>query len=143
MSMSNYLESGVLNHIFRSATFSKPTTVAVALTTDYPTEDQTGGTINEIANAGSYARVDLGAPADADWNFMTQSNGSGLIDNVNQISFPQATANWGHASGVVLLDSATYGAGNVLMMAPLPNPRDIQNNDTFSFGAGDLDILLN
>lgn len=141
MSMSNYLESGVLNHIFRTDTLSKPTNISVALCTNVPVETDTGGTFDEVANAGAYARVSLGAPADADWNFMTQLNASGLIDNVNAITFPQATANWGMVSGVAICDDSSYGGGNMLMYSAI-SPRDIQSNDTFSFGAGDLDILL-
>lgn len=142
MAASDYLESGVLNHVFRSSTFSKPATIAVALTTGLAVDADTGATMPEVANAGAYARVDLGPPADADWNFMVQSNGSGLIDNVSAVQFPQATANWGMVSGVAILDSGVHGAGNLLLHAPLATPRDIKNNDQFQFQAGELDLLL-
>jgi hypothetical protein len=142
MAASQYLESGVLNHLFRSSAFGQPTTIAIALTTDIPDESQTGVTINEVANAGAYARVDIGAPTDGDWSFMDQVNGSGHVDNVSIITFPTATANWGYASGVAIIDNATYGAGNLLFHSALDNARDIENNDTFSFPANGLDIYL-
>lgn len=144
MSMTNYLESGVLNHIFRTGSFSKPSTISIGLTTDIPEDDVTGGSANEVANAGSYARVDVGAPTDGDWDFIDQGPGaSGHTQNTSTVTFPQATANWGMVSGVIICDNATYGAGNVLMTGKLNSPRDIQSNDTFSFGAGDIDIYLN
>ena len=142
MSASNYLESGVLNHLFRTDTFSKPTTVAVALCTGVPQDTQNGETIPEVPNAGGYARVDLGAPANADWTEVGQSNGSGIIDNAAAITFPQATSNWGMVSGVAIVDSASHGAGHVLLSAQLSTPRDIRENDTFQFATGALDLLL-
>jgi hypothetical protein len=141
--MSDYLESGILHHIFRGQTFNKPAAIAVALTTSVPAETQTGATIPEVANAGSYARVLVGAPGDATWNFIVQSTGaSGLVDNVSAVTFPTATANWGMVSGVAILDSGVYGAGNLLFHAALTTPRDVRTNDTFQFGAGDIDVYL-
>ncbi len=143
MHFSNYMESGVLNHIFRTSTFAKPATMSVALTGHVSVDADTGATIDEVSG-GSYARVDLGAPADADWNsvLLDSTGGSGLMDNVAAVTFPQATANWGNVSGIALLDSATPGAGNLIMYGPLTTPRDILNNDTFEIPAGSLDIYL-
>ncbi len=143
MNFSDYLESGVLDHIFRTSSFSKPSTVAVALTGEVPSDGDDGSTIDEVSG-GSYARVDLGAPADADWNAPTLAGpgGSGHIDNVSAVTFPQATADWGHVSGIAILDSASTGAGNMLMYGSLTTPREILNNDTFEIPAGDLDIYL-
>jgi hypothetical protein len=141
--MTNYTESGVLNHLFRTGTFAKPSTISIGLTTDIPADDVTGGSANEVTNAGSYARVDVGAPADGDWDFVDQGPGaSGHTENSAAITFPQATANWGMVSGIIICDSATYAAGNVIMTGKLNSPRDIQNNDTFSFGISDVDIYL-
>lgn len=140
--MSDYLESGILHHIFRGQSFPQPATIAVALTTAVPSETQTGATIPELANTGGYARVIVGR-GDSVWNFITQSTGaSGLVDNVSVVAFPVATANWGMVSGVVILDSGVYGTGNSLFHAALTTPRDVRTNDTFQFGAGDLDIFL-
>lgn len=140
--MSDYLESGVLHHIFRGQSFPQPATIAVALTSTVPAETQTGATIPELANAGSYARVVVGR-GDSAWNFITQSTGeSGLVDNASAVTFPTATANWGMVSGVAILDSGVYGAGNLLFHAALTTPRDVRTNDTFQFGAGDIDVFL-
>lgn len=143
MHFSDFLESGILDHIFRTSSFSKPSTVAVALTGEIPVDGDDGASIDELSG-GSYARVDLGAPADADWNAPTLNGpgGSGHIDNTAAVSFPQATADWGYASGIALLDNASAGAGNLLMYGPLDTPRDIKNNDTFEIPIGSLDIYL-
>ena len=74
--LSDYLESGVLNHIFRDSTFPKPSTIAIALTSGVAIDSQDGSSIPELSqtdDAGStgYKRMTLsesGAPANGDWN---------------------------------------------------------------------------
>lgn len=141
---SDYAESGVLNWLFRSNTntFAAPSTVAVALCSNIPSESQHGGTIPEIANAGSYARVDLGAPANADWTEVAQVSDSGGISSAADITFPTATANWGYVSGVALVTSATWGAGQVLVWGALTTPRVVLSGDTFKFTAGQMNLYL-
>lgn len=143
MAVSNFLESGLLNHVLRGSAFSQPTTVAVALTIDIPVDIQTGVTINEVANSNSYARVDLGVPSDADWDAMDQVNGSGHLANTSAVSFISATGDWGMVSGVCLVDNATHGAGNLLFHSALGTARDVRSGDTFEFAISALDVYLN
>jgi hypothetical protein len=145
--MSNYLESGLLNYLFRSNTnnWSKPLTVAVALCTNVPAETQHGGTIPELANSNNYERYNLGAPANSIFTEITQAHGtlsSGLIDNAGTITFGPASADWGYVSGIAILDSGVHGAGNLLMYGALANPRDVKMNDTLTISAGALDIYF-
>lgn len=138
--ISNYLEDALLNHIFRTATFSKPSLVAVALTTATPTDTHTGATMTEVTNAFGYARVNLGAPVDGDWTLVS---GTG-IDNAADITFPTASGgNWGTITAVTLLDNTTHGAGNILFWGALTTPKTVNDGDTFKFSTGDLDIQLN
>ena len=235
--ISDYLESQLLNHIFRGSTFAKPTDIAIALTNAVPKDSDTGSTIDEVSqtegarNTG-YARVSLGAPADSGngkWSdvgddtvttfsvyldgesfsaehniegvvgssssisgyfyplYLSQSvaqalddgqdntieftfdkfpsisfyapassaqsgvtedpgyttyEGNGFIKNLNNISFSEADTNWGTVSGVAILDSSTYGAGNLLMHAPLAFPREIREGDSISFNIRSLEISL-
>ena len=46
--LSDYLESGLLNHVFRGSTFAKPTDIAIALTSGAPLDSQTGENLLEI-----------------------------------------------------------------------------------------------
>lgn len=130
---SDYLEQQIYNHIFRAATFAKPTTIAIGLTLNVPTDD---GTFTEVANAGGYARY-ANASGDAVWSVMS-TPGSG--SNVSEFAFPQATTDWGTVSGVVITDSATYGAGNLLFHGQLTSPRNVQTGDIFKFTAGSVDV---
>jgi len=78
--LSDYLESGLLSHLFRNTAFERPANIAIALTSSVPKDSDTGRTIPEIPSgvdqgidhvSTNYARVELGPPADSgdiNWN---------------------------------------------------------------------------
>lgn len=142
--LSNYAESGLLNFWLRSNSnsFKAPLTIAIALCSGVPAKSCTGGNLPEIANAGGYARVNLGAPANSIFTDWTQVSVSGNINNVSTITFPTATSYWGWVSGVGILDSGTYGSGNLLLWASLSTPREILNGDTYTISSANLNIYL-
>lgn len=70
--LSDYLEAQLLNHIFRSGVFTKPSQIAIALTSGVCVDSNTGSTIPELPSGVSkganfvstnYARINLGSPA--------------------------------------------------------------------------------
>src|SRR6185436_1328981 len=136
--MSDYLEGQIRAHIFRTASFTKPSVIAIALCTSAPTDASTGATIAEVSG-GSYARVTRN-PSDSNWSAPDATGG--LTDNVAAITFPQATANWGTITHVAILDNATLGAGNVLFWGALSVSKVVNSGDTFSFDIGALDIVF-
>jgi hypothetical protein len=140
--MSNYLEQQLLTHLFRTGTFTKPTTLYFALasgTLDETMDGTLGGL--EMANAGSYARASL-APSDANFSAVSEVAGSGETQNSASITFPQATADWGTATDVAVMDSGVYGAGHILLLGKLQTSKLIGVNDQFSFSAGNLQIFF-
>lgn len=138
-SLSNYAESGIAHHIFRSNTFPKPLGLGVGLTLNFP-ED---GVVTEVANAGGYARVNLGPPSDALFTVMTQqANGSGVIYNESVITFPTCTSTWGVVSGLFIATSSVYGVGDVLMQGGLTVPKTVTTNDVFSVPRSGLAIYF-
>jgi hypothetical protein len=78
--LSDYLESGLLSHIFRNTAFTRPSTIAIALTSGVPADSDTGSTIPELPSGvvnglnfvtTNYKRINLGPPAtsgDNTWN---------------------------------------------------------------------------
>ena len=149
--LSDYLESGLLNHVFRGAAFSAPPNISIALTSGVPSDSNTGATIPELSglsplNADTgYSRVNLGSPADAGsttWSFTADdfSAGSGMIRNSGQIVFNTALNDWGWVSGIAILDNSNEGQGNLLMHAPLTNPRVIYTGDNVKFDYQSLEI---
>ena len=138
--MSDYLEGQLINLIFRTATYSKPGTIAIALCTAAPTDASTGATIPEVANSFGYARVTFG-PADANWS--APIAGDGTTRNVTAITFPQASGgSWGTITYVAVVDSATWGAGNMLFYGALTTPKTIDDQDIFAFAINQLDIQI-
>lgn len=130
---SSYLRDVILNWLFRNGTW--PTwhaNLQISLHTGDP--GLTGA--NEVSG-GAYARVNV-VRNTGNWN---APGVGGLIDNVNQITFPTPTgANWGTITNAGIWD----GAGtNFLFKAPLTGSRTVNDGDAAPYiAAGDLDITL-
>lgn len=135
MSLSNYTEAAILNHLLRATAWTKPLALYVALFKADPGE---AGSLAQEVTGGSYARVAYG-PSDATWNLPV--GGDKTFTNASAVTFPAPTAAWGDlthfgvcdaASGGICLASGaldtltTVGSG-----APAP-----------SFAAGDLRIVF-
>jgi hypothetical protein len=137
---SDYLEVEIRKHIFRTGSFTKPSVLSIALCTAAPVDADTGAlTGKEVANAGSYARQSLN-PLDANWT--AASGTDGLTDNASAITFPTATASWGTVTHFAICDSATYGAGNMLIWGALTTAKTVGIGDIFKFNIGDLDVTV-
>jgi hypothetical protein len=139
---SDYLENLIIDHLFRTRTWTKPAALYVALFTSGPS-DSGGGT--EVTG-GAYARVAF-APLDTNWNATqggTSGNSSGttgLTSNALAITFPAPTANWGTVSHFGLFDAVT--GGNLLVWDALVATRTILSGDPApSFPVGALQITV-
>ncbi len=131
--MSDYLEGQIRAHVFRTASFTKPTVLAIALYTAAP-GDAGGGT--EVTG-GAYARVQRD-PLDANWSAASATDG--LTDNVADLTFPTPTANWGTVTHTAVLDATT--AGNFLYHGALTTAKTINNGDPApKFLAGAFDVV--
>lgn len=140
MGMSDYLEGQVRAHIFRTASFTKPTVLAVSLHTADPTDVTATAAANEVAHSGGYERVALN-PLDANWTAASSTDGK--TDNASAITFPSPTGNWGTVTHFAIWDSATYGAGNLLFSAALTASKTINNGDAApSFAIGALSVTF-
>jgi len=231
--LSDYLESALLNHIFRGSNFPKPSSIAIALTSRPPFDSDTGSTIPEIPSGVSknsnfvttnYKRLSLGNPTSSGntiWNNVgvddstafqvygtsssgvssgasgyfyplylnqntaiiddlsnggigliqqyrfvefpsvlfyapdsidqsgvannpgyTNYEGNGFIKNSVQFVFDTALQDWGWISGVAIVDTSTYGSGNMLMHSRLSNPRYVYTGDNIKFDLNSLEISL-
>ena len=126
---ATYFENAIVN-LMRNSGFTE-VAVYVALFTDSasPAELEAGTLTNEVSG-GSYARQLAGLSAPSD----------GASSNASDITFPQATADWGTVRYVALMDAVS--AGNVLMYSQLDADKVINNGDTFKINAGDLDVTV-
>jgi hypothetical protein len=138
---TDYLENQLVDHIFRTASFTKPTALYVALFTN-ATNDAGGGT--EVTG-GSYARKQLD-PLDTNWNATqggtsgASSGTGGLTDNAVDITFVTATASWGTVTNFAIMDALT--GGNMLIHGTLTASKTVDDGDTFKFVAGALDVTV-
>ena len=123
---TDYMENKIIDHMLRNQSYTPPTTIYLALFTS-ATNDAGGGT--EVSG-GSYARqaVTLAAAS------------GGATSNSSDITFPQATANWGTITHCALFDASS--GGNMLMHTALDESKTVNNGDTLKFNAGDLDISV-
>lgn len=136
---SNYLETAVLNHIFRTATLSKPSNVYVSLHTADPTD---AATANELTiGSNGYTRVAVSS-ADASWSAPADSGDAKQITNAAAITFGTPTGDW--ASGNPITHFGIWDAsssGNLLYSGALGTSRTVLNGDNApSFAIGALAI---
>jgi hypothetical protein len=127
-SFSNYLENKILDHVFKTASFSVPTNIYVALSTADPTESGSG--IAEPSGNG-YARTVCNA-----WDAAS----GGATQNTNEVTFPTATGSWGTIAHFALFDAST--GGNMLAYGALTVSKAVTSGDTPKFNAGDIDVTL-
>jgi hypothetical protein len=131
--MSDYLEGQLIAHIFRTSSFTKPTTLAVGLFTAAPS-DSGGGT--EVTG-NNYSRATLN-PLDANW--AAPSSGNGQTSNSGVITFATPSGTWGTVTHFGIFDAAS--AGNLLFYGSLTISKTINQSDTVSFPANSLTITF-
>jgi len=148
--LSDYMESGLLHHVFRGQPFPKPANVSIALCSGVPVDSDTGSTIPELptgidGNDTGYSRYNVGDPSqtgDAFWSYDIDDHiaGSGVIKNASTIVLGTALLDWGWVSGIAIVDSASHQSGQVLMYAELGKPRIIYQGDAPKFDITTLQI---
>lgn len=124
--MSDYLETRLLDHVFRSVTYTPPTSIYLALFSVMPT-DAGGGT--EVTG-GSYARQIV--------TFSAAVSPDGKIANSASLAYTNmpAVTIVGGAVG----DAVT--AGNLLMFGALPAPRVVTAGDNLVIAIGDFSLYF-
>ena len=135
--ISNYLENELTDHVFRGRSFSAPTTLCVGLwqSSATLTDASTGATAGE-ASYTNYARAQLDASF-SNWKgtgnetTATDSTGTGGQAKNNAIlTFGTAAGSGPQTMGyVVVLDSCTLGAGNILFYGALTANKSVNNGD--------------
>ena len=149
--LSDYLESGLLHHIFRGQDFNKPSGVTIALCSGVPSESDTEWPAAIDGVDTGYKRYVLGRPNDSSggtasgdfywtYNIDDHNAGSGLIKNSSTLIFSNALVDWGWVSGIAVCDSGEIGSGNMLMYTELNNPRIIYKGDSVKFDSSTLQI---
>ena len=129
---SDFWENKILNYLFSKDTYSPPT-IHIGLSTSDPGDDGSG--LSEPSGNG-YTRIQTSSN---DWN----ASAGGVISNSQNITFSQATGNWGTITHFALFDAAS--GGNILAGGALSTAKTIGDGDTATFtggSPGDLQVSL-
>ncbi len=126
MSLSNYLENAVLDHVFGPTAMTAPAGRFVSLHS--ADGGETGA--SELAVANGYARQAATFSAAA----------SGATSNSGAVTFTNTGSAWSAATHFGVWDAAT--GGNFLGGSALSASKTIGALDTGVFAIGDLDITL-
>jgi hypothetical protein len=124
--ISNYLEDALINGTLRATTFTAPAAVYISLHTADPTDAGTGTEVS----GGSYIRQAA--------TFDAPSNGASATDA--DVTFPQATGNWGTIGWIGIWDAQT--TGNMLYHTALDTSKAIDTGDIFKIASGSLTVTL-
>lgn len=126
-SLSNYAEAKLIDHMLRTASFSVPSNIYVALSTADPLDDGSG---MAEPSGGNYSRVQCNA-----WN----AAASRAAVNTNVVTFPKASASWGLTNYFAIFDAITsgnlLGSGSITSGAFTPIA-----NDTPYIPAGQISL---
>lgn len=123
MSLTNYGEAAALDALF---TAQKYIALLTAVT------DEEAGTFTEVANSGAYARKAV---------TMAAASGGSKVSSADVV-FDEATGNWGTVTHYAIVDSATYGGGNVIGIGALTASRNVTTGVTLTFSAGDIALTM-
>jgi hypothetical protein len=132
-SLTDSLETSLINHLFRGTAYTAPSTWYVGLLTAGCSDSAAGTEVS----GGSYARVGV---ASGTGNWAATSGGNGTTSNVNAITFTTPTGSWGTVTHFGLYDAAS--AGNLLVCQSLTTSKTINSGDTVSFPAGQLTFQI-
>ncbi len=119
--MSDYLETNLINYVFRNTTFTDPGVVYLALYSSDPTDADTGTELID-GTSPAYVRMSLSGLIDAPANGVAKNGTS-------EILFPAATGDWVGVTHIGIRDDAT--AGNLLAHQALASTVSVLSGNNF------------
>jgi hypothetical protein len=130
MSLSNYLEQKLLDHVLRNTAYTPPAIVYLGLFTVTPA-DGVSGTEVPTAGGSAYARQPLAVVA---------ASSVGVTSNSAIVTFPASVTDWGVIVAIGIFDAVS--GGNLLWYGPLNPTRNLDPGHQPSFDIGELDFAL-
>ena len=127
-----WYEKEILDHMLGVGSFTMPTTLHIGLFKADPGE--TGDLTNEVSTSGTaYVRQPVTFTAAAGQPAATSNNAD--------ITFPQATADWGTVTHIGIMNQTA--TGTMLFYGVLTASKTVNSGDTFKIPTADLDVTLN
>lgn len=131
--LSNYAE-GVFRDWMSQGTSAPtpPDPIYVGLHTSAPGEDGANGEVS----ASDYDRVSV--TAGSGWDTPNEND----FQNSGEVTFGEATNDWGTVTAVSLWDDTSANSGNCLAAFSLDSDKTISTGDEAKFNAGNLSFSL-
>ena len=126
--LSDHAEKLLLDWMMTSGTATRPTAWFVALYTAAPS-DAGGGT--EVSGAG-YARQAV--------TFNAAATPGGTTSNTADVSFTAAGGDYGTVTHLGIFDASS--SGNLLWHGALTASKAVEDGDTITFSAGNIDLTM-
>ncbi len=126
-SLSDALENKLLDHVLKTTPFTVPANIYVALSTADPTDAGTG--IAEPSDG--YARIVMDS-----WDVAINR----ATENTGQITYGQATADWGNITHWAIYDAVT--GGNFLAHGDFTVAKTAPIGTNLYIAAGDIDVTF-
>ena len=126
--LSDYAEKLLLDWMMTSGSATRPTAWYVALYTAAPS-DSGGGT--EVSTGG-YARQSV--------VFDAATSPGGTTSNSADVSFTSVGGNYGTVTHMGIFDAST--GGNLLWHGVLSASKTVEDGDTITFSAGNIDLTM-
>lgn len=126
--LSDYAEKLLLDWMMTSGSATRPTAWYVALYTAAPS-DSGGGT--EVSTGG-YARKSV--------TFDAATSPGGTTSNSADVSFTAVGGNYGTVTHMGIFDAST--GGNLLWHGVLSASKTVEDGDTITFSAGNIDLTM-
>lgn len=124
--ISNYPENKIVDHTLGTTTYTKPTSVYIALYTSSPTDADSG---TEVSGSG-YAR-----------QVATWSAGSGgAASNAGALTFTASGGAFGTITHIGIRDALT--TGNLLYWGALTASRTISDGESLVFDIGAITVTI-
>ncbi len=137
--ITNYLEEGLLDHVFRDVNFDRPGTtlyVGIFLSTKAEGELEANNKDAEITDYTGTNRPSVSF----NWKSPKQQGGKATIESAAAVEFLNMPAvTMGYAA---IFDSAAHAGGNMLYWMPVLPNKTTNAGDTFFFPAGDIVLDL-
>lgn len=126
--LSDHAEKLLLDFLMTTGTATRPTNWYVALYTAAPS-DAGGGT--EVSGAG-YARQSVA--------FDAAATPGGTTSNSADVSFTAAGGDYGTVTHLGIFDASS--SGNLLWHGALTASKAVEDGDTITFTAGNIDLTM-
>ena len=132
-SFSDYAEKKVIDHVFKTASYTAATNLYIALSKSTLADTVTGTSLPGEVSGGGYVRKKCNT-----WDASSATGGD--TKNTQVETFATSTKAWGTVVSFAIVDKTTKG--NVIVYGTLSASKAIASGDTAKFATGAVTITL-